>query len=263
MSYLKNQAKAYEINASMKEKENTIIDVGIIAAGEGMRLKEEGIQVPKPLVQINGTPIIKRIIDIIRNTEKSSITCIINEKSEELESFLLKNNKSKPVNIIVKSTPSSLHSLYQLNRFLSAPFLLTTADSVFLESEFKSFVNFGMSLNDADGVIAVTDFIDDEKPLYADIDENNKITNFKDSDDGYEFVTGGLYLFKTDIQKEIDEAVNSGVVRLRNFLRFLIQKDFRLYAYPFSKIIDVDHMSDIKIAEEFLNSNLSDIKEHK
>ena len=239
------------------------MDFAIIAAGEGLRLQEEGIQVPKPLVQINGTPIIKRIIDITRNTGKSSITCIINEKSEELETFLLKYSRTNPMNLIVKSTPSSLHSLYQLNRFLSTPFLLTTADSVFLESEFKSFVNYGMNLKDADGVIAVTDFIDDEKPLYTDIDENNRITNFKDSNDGYEFITGGLYLFKTDIQKELEEAVNSGVVRLRNFLRFLIQKDFRLYAYPFSKIIDVDHMSDIKIAEEFLNSNLSDIKERK
>ncbi len=239
------------------------MDLAIIAAGEGLRFKEEGIQVPKPLVQINGTPIIKRIIDITRNTGKSSITCIINEKSEELETFLLKFSRTNPINLIVKSTPSSLHSLYQLNRFLSAPFLLTTADSVFLESEFKSFVNYGMNLKDADGVIAVTDFIDDEKPLYVNVDERNKINDFKDENDGYEFVTGGLYLFKTDIQKEIDEAINSGVTRLRNFLRFLIQKDFRLYAYPFSKIIDVDHKSDIEKAEEFLNSNLSDVKECK
>lgn len=251
------------INVLNLLKKKNVMDAAIIAAGEGLRLKEEGIKVPKPLVEINGIPIIQRIIDIIRNTGNSSITCIINEKSEELESFLLKYNRSKPVNLIVKSTPCSLHSLYQLNRFLSAPFLLTTADSVFLESEFKSFVNYGMNLKDADGVIAVTDFIDDEKPLYVDIDENIRITNFKDSNDGCEFITGGLYLFKTDIQKEIDEAVNSGVVRLRNFLRFLIQKDFRLYAFPFSKIIDVDHLSDIEKAEEFLTSNLSDSKECK
>lgn len=251
------------INVLNLLKKKNEMDAAIIAAGEGLRLKEEGINVPKPLVEINGIPIIQRIIDIIRNTGNSSITCIINEKSEELESFLLKYNRSKPVNLIVKSTPSSLHSLYQLNRFLSAPFLLTTADSVFLESEFKSFVTYGMNLKDADGLIAVTDFIDDEKPVYADIDENTRITNFKDSNNGYEFITGGLYLFKTDIQKEIDEAVNSGVVRLRNFLRFLIQKDFRLYAFPFSKIIDVDHLSDIEKAEEFLTSNLSDSKECK
>lgn len=240
-----------------------MIDVGIIAAGEGIRLKEEGIQVPKPMVAINGVPLIQRIINIIKNRNSSSITCIINEKSEELESFLLISNKVKPINLIVKSTPSSLHSLHILSNFSTTPFLLTTADSVFLETEFNSFLDFAISLKDADGVIAVTDFIDDEKPLYVNSDKRSKIIDFKDENDGYEFVTGGLYLFKTDIQKELDEAVNSGVMRLRNFLRFLIQKNFRLYAYPFSKIIDVDHISDIKKAEEFLNSNLSESKECK
>ncbi|MFZ6032667.1 MULTISPECIES: sugar phosphate nucleotidyltransferase [unclassified Melioribacter] len=231
------------------------MDLAIIAAGEGLRLKEEGITIPKPLVKINGVPLIKRIIDMTLINGFDSIVCIIREESKELERFLKENYTNYPLNLIVKSTQSSFHSLYQLSRLLSTPFLLTTSDSVFLESEFKSFVNYGMNLKDADGVIAVTDFIDDEKPLYADIDENDRIINFNDSNNGYEFVTGGLYLFKKNIQKEIEEAMNSGVIRLRNFLRFLIQKDFRLYALPFSKIVDVDHVSDIKTAEEFLSDH--------
>jgi choline kinase len=186
---------------------------------------------------------------------------IINETSKDLESFLKAYNYSQPFNLIVKTTESSLHSLYQLNKFLSPPFLVSTADSVFLENEFASFINFGLNVDDTDGIIAVTDFIDDEKPLYADVDENGRIINFEDVNEGYEFVTGGLYLFKNNIQKEIDEAVNSGVLRLRNFLRFLIQKGYHFHAYPFSKIIDVDRVTDIEKAEEFLMKNLSENKE--
>ena len=235
-----------------------MFDVGIIAAGDGRRLKEKGILLSKPLVTINGIPLIQRIIDISRNNGASSISCIINETSKDLEVFLKAYNNSHPFNLIVKTTESSLHSLYQLNKFLSPPFLVSTADTVFLENEFTSFINFGLNVNDTDGIIAVTDFIDDEKPLYADIDENGRIINFEDVNDGYEFVTGGLYLFKKNIQKEINEAVNSGVLRLRNFLRFLIQKGYRFHAYPFSKIIDVDRVTDIEKAEEFLMKNLSE-----
>lgn len=237
-----------------------MFDVGIIAAGDGSRLKEEGIQLSKPLVKINGIPLIQRIIDIARNNGASSISCIINESSKDLENFLKAYNYSRPFNFIVKTTESSLHSLYQLNKFVSPPFLVCTADSVFLENEFASFINFGLKKKDTDGIIAVTDFIDDEKPLYADIDESGRIINFEDANDGYEFVTGGLYLFKKNIQKEIDEAVNSGVFRLRNFLRFLIQKGYKFNAYPFLKIIDVDHLTDIEKAEEFLMNNLSENK---
>ena len=56
-----------------------------------------------------------------------------------------------------------------------------------------------------------------------------------------------------EIKKEIKEAMESDTKRLRNFLRFLIRKEFRIQAYRFSKIIDVDHISDIEAAESFLN----------
>lgn len=240
------------IRNAMKKKS---LNLGIIAAGEGSRLKAEGICLSKPLVPINGIPLIQRIIDITRENGISSTSCIINETSRDLENFLRAYNYSHTFNLIVKSTPSSLHSLHHLNQFLTPPFLLTTADSVFDAEEFASFLNYGMDLEEADGIIAVTDFIDDEKPLYADIDENGRIKNFDDDDNDYEFVTGGLYLFKKNIEREINGAINSGVSRLRNFLRYLIKSEYRLYAYPFSKIIDVDHVSDIVKAEEFLNKS--------
>lgn len=229
--------------------------LGIIAAGEGIRLKEEGINIPKPLVEINGIPLIQRIIDIALKNGVDSIVCIINEESQELEKYLLNNNSLLPFNLIVKSTPSSFHSFHQVSRFLEPPFLLTTTDSVFRENEFAEFLKYSMNCKKADAVLAVSDFIDDEKPLYVNIDEDSKILSFGDTDNNCEFVTGGLYFFKKDIREEISNALNENVSRLRNFLRYLITRDRNLFAYPFTKIIDVDHASDIKTAEEFLTNN--------
>ncbi len=240
-----------------------MVDLGIIAAGDGIRLKTEGIKVSKPMVLVNEIPLIKRIIDIATNNGAKSISCIINENSKDLENFLMSDNFTVPINLIVKSTESSLHSLFELNKTITTPFLLTTSDSVFLENEFTLFLDFAMNKSDADGIFAVTDFIDDEKPLYVSIDENLRITNFYDENNGFRFVTGGLYLFKKSIKKEVDEAVNNGVIRLRNFQRFLIKKNYRLYAYPFSKIIDVDHVTDVEKAEEFLMNNQSNNPEAK
>jgi len=231
------------------------MDLAIIAAGEGLRLKEEGINIPKPLVEINGIPLIQRTIDIALKNGVDSIACIINEESEVLMKYLQENYSNQPLYLIVKSTPSSFHSVYQLNRFITAPFLLTTTDSVFKEDEFSAFLDYGINKSDADAVLAVTDFIDDEKPLYAEVEEDSRIVSLIDKNKDYEFVTGGLYLFNNDIKKYIDEAAEQGVDRLRNFLRYLLQKELRMYAYPFSKIIDVDHTSDIKEAEEFLTNN--------
>lgn len=235
--------------------EKMVFNVGIIAAGEGIRLRKEGISLAKPLVEINGTPLIQRIIDIAYKYGAASVTCIINEESEELEKYLINNNSSQPFNLIVKSTPSFFHSFQQASRFLEPPFLLTTTDSVFRENEFAEFLKYSMNMNQADAVLAVTDFIDDEKPLYAEVEEDSRIVSLIDKNKDYEFVTGGLYLFKKDIKKYIDEAAEQGVNRLRNFLRYLLQREMRMFAYPFSKIIDVDHAADIKTAEEFLTNN--------
>lgn len=230
-------------------------NLGIIAAGEGIRLKGEGIYIPKPLIEINGIPLIQRIIDIALKNGVDSIACIINEESPELEKYLLNNNSLIPFNLIVKSTPSSFHSFHQVSRFLEPPFLLTTTDSVFREEEFTEFLKYSMNFKNADAILAVTNFIDDEKPLFINIDEDSKILSFGDTDNNCEFVTGGLYFFKKDIREEIRDALNENVSRLRNFLRYLINHNHKLFAFPFSKIIDVDHAADIKTAEEFLTNN--------
>ena len=233
-----------------------MIDVGIIAAGDGSRLKAEGIKVSKPMVKINGTPLVLRIIDIVTKNGAKSISCIINENSDDLKEFLQSNSFSPPINTIVKSTESSLHSLFELNKTIDSPFLLTTADSIFLKKEFASFIDFAINKNGADGVFAVTDFIDDEKPLYVSVDENMRIKNFHDENNDFKFVSGGMYFFKKCIKKEVEDAVNSGVFKLRNFQRYLISKGYKLHAYPFSQIIDVDHIADIKKAEKILTNNM-------
>ncbi len=229
----------------------------VIAAGEGSRLKAESVTLPKPLVEINKVPIIERLFSVAINNKAESISCIINEEFKEVHEFL-KNKKFKvPFNLIVKSTPSSLHSFLALKPFLeNKSFCLTTVDTVFAEEEFRNFISEAESRKEYDGLLAVTDFIDDEKPLCADVDENFRILKFEDNAENLKFATGGVYYFSKNIFNEMEAAVNNGTMRLRNFLKLLIERNYNIHAYKFSKIVDVDHYSDIKTAEEFLNSSI-------
>ncbi len=230
-----------------------MLNLAVIAAGEGSRLKSEGIGVSKPLVKVGGVSLLERIINAAIKNGCETVNCIINENSDDLKKFLTENDFGVSVNLIVKTTESSLHSLYELSKITDSPFLLTTADSVFDENEFSEFVNFA-DKSEADAVFAVTGYVDDEKPLYVDVDRNGIVKGFYDDNRGFEFVSGGMYFFKRSIKKEAEEAVASGISRMRNFQRFLIEKGFKIEAFVFSKIIDVDHTADIKTAEEFLNN---------
>ena len=100
--------------------------------------------------------------------------------------------------------------------------------------------------------MAVTDFIDDEKPLCVELDENRRIIRFSDTKEQFRYATGGIYYFSPRIFDVMNEVLATGTLRLRNFLRYLIDHGYTLCAFPFSKIVDVDHASDIRVAEQFL-----------
>jgi Nucleoside-diphosphate-sugar pyrophosphorylase involved in lipopolysaccharide biosynthesis/translation initiation factor 2B, gamma/epsilon subunits (eIF-2Bgamma/eIF-2Bepsilon) len=230
------------------------MNYAIIAAGEGERLKLEGFHHSKPLLKINGVPMIERIIKICLANGATSISCIINEHSHDLFSFLSAYDFPVKFNLIVKTTESSLHSLYELRKYTqNAPFILMTTDSVFLENEFGKFIHYVNTATSFDGILAVTGFIDDEKPLYVETDSKSNILSFSDSDTKLKLVTGGIYYFKSDIFAAAELLLNKKIYRLRNFLRNIVDDGFALGAYEFSKIVDVDHVSDIDAAVELLS----------
>lgn len=228
----------------------------IIAAGEGSRLVSEGVKKPKPLVELNGTPMIRRLIDIFLDCGAESISVIVNEQMTEVRSYLEKLSLPVPLNLTVKSTPSSMHSFYEVSRsFTAGKFILTTVDTIFRPDEFRRYVEAFENSADADGYMAVTSFIDDEKPLYIDVDPSMRITAFRDEAfPGVKYISGGIYGLTRPALDVLSRCIDNGVSRMRNYQRALVEAGLDLRAYPFKKIVDVDHQGDIVTAEQFLNS---------
>ena len=127
---------------------------------------------------------------------------------------------------------------------------MTTVDTIFREGEFEKYIRLWAE-SDADGMMAVTDYVDDEKPLYISTDSEMRITGFHDSE-RQTYISGGIYGLDEKSFEVIDKCMAMGQSRMRNFQRQLVAEGLRLIAYPFSKILDVDHASDIEKAEEFL-----------
>ncbi|MCF2493904.1 nucleotidyltransferase family protein [Dyadobacter chenhuakuii] len=232
------------------------MNYAIIAAGEGSRLAKEGFELPKPMVTLNGEMLIDRLIGIFMRNDAEKIMIIINEESAVLESHLNELSLTLPIHKVKKSTPSSLHSVFEL--FGSDPELkeicLTTTDTVFKEEEFTAYIQEFAGNEELGGLMAVTTFIDDESPLYVTIDEAENITAFTDKNTTEtRFISGGIYCLRKEAIALVNDAVNGGVSRMRNFQRSLLENNIHLKAYPFSKIVDVDHVQDIATAELFLS----------
>ena len=119
------------------------MNYAIIAAGEGSRLIQEGIRTPKPLVEVGGEKLIDRLIRIFLANDASQIVIICNEQMKEVSAHLisLKQTLQIPLQLVVKSTPSSMHSMWELSSWLDdGPFVLTTVDTIFREQTFSEYV---------------------------------------------------------------------------------------------------------------------------
>ena len=188
----------------------------IIAAGEGSRLAREGIWEPKPLVEVGGERLIDRLFRIFTANNADEIVVICNDLTALVSQHLEKiqrrglNGLRVPLRFIVRTTPSSMHSFFELSGFLgNAPFILT------------------------DEALNVTGFYDD------------KVQNCY-------YVSGGIYGLGPDAVETLQRCIANGESRMRNFQRGLIRDGRRLRAYPFSKVLDIDHADDISKAERFL-----------
>lgn len=229
----------------------------IIAAGEGSRLQHEGVALPKPLVPICGEPMIDRLIRIFRKNGATEIVVIVNKLNPMTQQHieqLKAEGKADDVTLVVKTTPSSMHSFWEISRYLGKePFCLTTVDTIFHEEEFADYIRH-FEESTMDGCMAVTDYIDDESPLYVGTDSEMNITGFHDQNEGDTFISGGIYALSPIALQTLAHCIATGQSRMRNFQRALVADGLKLEAYAFSKILDVDHASDITKAEEFLAS---------
>ena len=231
------------------------MNYAIIAAGEGSRLVQEGVPVPKPLVDLDGRTMIRRLIDIFVECDAEEISIIVNEHMTAVREYLEALRLPVPLHLTVKSTPSSMHSFYEVSRnFRKGKFILTTVDTIFREPEFARYARAFADDDRADGYMAVTSFIDDEKPLYIDTDKDMRITAFRDRPwDGVKYISGGIYGLSAPALDVLCDCMDQGVSRMRNYQRALVDAGLNLRAYPFDKIVDVDHAGDIATARDFIN----------
>lgn len=234
------------------------MNYAIIAAGEGSRLAQEGVQKPKPLVELNGEPMVERLMRIFERCNAESISIIVNEYMTQVREFLDTLHLDVPLNVVVKTTPSSMHSFWELSKVMQpGKFCLTTVDTIFRECDFARYIAAFEADTVHDGLWAVTPYVDDEKPLYVEVPDEStmRIAGFSDKPgpDGARYVSGGIYAMSDKAFAVLDRCIEQGISRMRNFQRALIEAGFNLKAYSIDKIVDVDHASDIATAQRFIN----------
>ena len=222
---------------------------GIIAAGDGSRLRVGGYAMPKALVPVGGVPLIEATIANFTAAGIEALVVIVNEASRVCVEWVRARFPGLDVEFIVKTTPSSLVSFREVSdRLDPGPALITTVDSWCRPRDFVRFVEAGRRRLPPASTLALTPLVADEEPLWASVDHEGRVTRLGEG--AGPLVTAGLYLLAEEA-RAADPPADLG--RLRDYLQWLVTKA-PLYGEVIDRVVDVDRPEDVALAEALANS---------
>lgn len=227
---------------------------GVIAAGEGSRLSRSHPDTVKPLVPVAGRPLAHWIVDALGAAGARELTVLTNSRGAAVPPSLSAAFPGTSFDFIAADTASSFESFRLVSRRLSArhdAFLISTVDAIIPASDVARFWAECRSAR-ADAGLALTAHVDDEKPLWADVDETGLVTAVGDDARTRRRVTCGLYYMTRAAAERMPEP--SAHARLRDFWRTLTASGARVSGPTLSKTLDVDRPEDVAAAEAYLTT---------
>lgn len=218
---------------------------GIIAAGEGRRLREAGYTVPKPMVPVAGVPLIEGVIGNFLAAGIASLTVIVNEDERECVEWLAERFPAIDMRYIVRTTASSLESFTRVLAGAPAgPIVVSTVDAWCRPADFVGFVEAARRRPAEAVVLAVTPLVEDESPLWAVLDGDGRIRSL--GEDTGNVVTAGIYVVPERVRAL---SPPPGLGRLREFLAWLVTRGDMVYGETIDRVVDVDRPADVALAE--------------
>ena len=218
---------------------------GIIAAGEGSRLRQGGFAMPKPMVPIAGVPLIETTIRNLHAARVGPLAIIVNEQERACVDWVRSRFPDLDIAFIVKTTRSSLESFGEvIRRHPGGRMLVTTVDAWCAESDFVRFVEAAARRPIDATVLAVTPLIADEKPLRIVMTAAGRIHEIGGA--AGDLVTAGMYLVPESVRTMTPP---TGLGRLRDFLQWLARSGAPLYGEVIERVVDVDRADDVALAE--------------
>jgi NDP-sugar pyrophosphorylase family protein len=218
---------------------------GVIAAGHGTRLRADGYRVSKPMTPVGGRPLIGHALDRFRAVGVRQVTVIINDGSDDCRQWLRDHGEDFDLDVIVRTTPSSYASFELVAaRLAGARAVITTVDAIMPVDTFQHFVHSAARFPNDAVVLGLTDHVDDDNPLWATLDEDGCVLRL--GGDQGSHVTAGIYW----LPAHRIAPPTSGFGRLRDYLKWFVDEDQRVYGVVLRQVFDIDRAHDVEAAEQ-------------
>ena len=221
----------------------------VLAAGAGSRLRRDGWELPKPLVPVGGVPLLEHALRNLRAAGAERTAVIFNQDEPSCAAWV--RERFEDVRVLVRTTASSLESFRHVQRLLPpGRILVTTVDAFCAPADFDAFVRAASALSAETTALAVTRFVDDERPLWVATDGRGRVRAI--GGPSGDVVTAGFYVFSDRARRLAGPP--PVLDRLRDYLAWLHASSEPMAAIDVGTVVDVDRASDLEAAEKLARS---------
>jgi dTDP-glucose pyrophosphorylase/CBS domain-containing protein len=187
---------------SLRRESLLTIPVVVMAGGLGTRLRPLTEKIPKPMLKVNGKPMLEGIIERFRDLGVEEFYISVNYKSEVIENYF---GDGSPWRIKIqylreKKRLGTAGSLSLLPKNFPSAFFVVNADIV-TDLDFRAIYQFHRD-NDADLSVAVKKF--SYQVPYGTIEvEHGRIVSLAEKPQIKKYVNAGIYILEPEIVPEI------------------------------------------------------------
>ena len=167
-----------------------MINIVIPMAGEGSRFAVEGYKNPKPFIDVNGQPMIKRVIDCLNIPNRRLILIVRDEQYDEYKELLKGIIDDNTIILTAGETEG------QACTVLHAHYLINNNDKlVIVNSDQLIFENINAMFEGDSAILTFEDSSGSKKWSYAKV-VNDRVVSTREKVPISDFATVGVYYFK-------------------------------------------------------------------
>lgn len=225
--------------------------VVIMAGGKGTRLEPFTSILPKPLIPVNGMPIIDHIIEKFNKYGIKDYYLSINYKSRILKAFFEESKRNSKIRFIEEKKPlGTIGSLSKISKNIKSNFFVTNCD-ILIDCDYEDILKY--HLKNKNVVTIVASFRNYTIP-YGDckITKDGLLKKIDEKPNFNLLANTGMYVMNKNVLKYIPKNIKYDVTQLINHLIRLKKK---IGVFPISEEawIDIGQWNEYKKAINNLN----------
>ncbi len=218
----RNRSNYKKTNNNLKN-----INTVIMAGGLGTRMIPFTEVLPKPLIPIQGKPVINHIIENFMEYGLKKLWLTINFKGQLLKSYLNETKYAKNISYYEeKKQLGTVGALKNIQKKLSKVFILTNCDTI-IDTDYAEILSFHKKNKyDLTIVVALKDF---NIPYgVCKLDENDNFLNLEEKPNIQMLVNSGMYI----LNNEVINLIPTSRFDMNNLLTKLKSTNKKIGVYP-------------------------------